>query len=70
MSAGNKKLFFIVGATGTQGGATAKELIKAGHGVRFLTRNPSSDNANELRTLLDIVRQIELAVMEPEAATV
>jgi uncharacterized protein YbjT (DUF2867 family) len=51
MSTGKKKLFFIVGATGTQGGATAKELIKAGHGVRFLTRNPSSDKANELVAL-------------------
>ena len=27
-------------------------------------------NADELRTLLDIVRQIEMAVMEPEAVTV
>jgi uncharacterized protein YbjT (DUF2867 family) len=51
MSAGNKKMFFVVGATGTQGGATAKELIKAGHGVRFLTRNQSSGNANELIAL-------------------
>ncbi|MDR2345120.1 MAG: NmrA/HSCARG family protein [Planctomycetaceae bacterium] len=51
MSAISKKLFFVVGATGTQGGATAKELIKAGHNVRFLTRNPSSDNANKLIAL-------------------
>ena len=33
-------LFLVTGATGTQGGATARALLAAGHRVRILTRNP------------------------------
>lgn len=41
----------VTGATGQQGGATARELLAAGHKVRAMTRNPSSRAARELATL-------------------
>jgi uncharacterized protein YbjT (DUF2867 family) len=38
-------LFLVTGATGTQGGATARALLAAGRRVRILTRNPASPAA-------------------------
>jgi uncharacterized protein YbjT (DUF2867 family) len=41
----------VTGATGQQGGATARELLAAGHKVRAMTRNPSSIAARALAAL-------------------
>lgn len=38
----------VTGATGKQGGATARALLAKGHDVRILTRNPSSEKAAAL----------------------
>ncbi len=38
----NDLLYLVTGATGTQGGATARALLAAGHRVRILTRNPDA----------------------------
>ena len=47
----------VTGATGAQGGATARALLAYGHRVRALTRDPASAAANELRALgADVVR--------------
>ncbi|EXK23695.1 hypothetical protein FOMG_19545 [Fusarium oxysporum f. sp. melonis 26406] len=42
---------FVTGATGNQGGATARELLKAGVKVHALVRDPSSKSAVELQRL-------------------
>ncbi|MEU6666643.1 NmrA/HSCARG family protein [Streptomyces sp. NPDC046727] len=39
----------VTGATGAQGGATARALLTAGHHVRALTRRPGSSAAEALR---------------------
>jgi uncharacterized protein YbjT (DUF2867 family) len=44
-------LILITGATGQQGGATARELLAAGHKVRAMTRNPASEAAKALAAL-------------------
>jgi len=44
----NPKTFFVTGATGNQGGATARNLIEKGFKVKALVRNPSSPNAQKL----------------------
>ena len=41
-------LFLVTGATGTQGGATARALLAAGHRVRILTRTPDTASAAAL----------------------
>ncbi|MEU4066113.1 NmrA/HSCARG family protein [Streptomyces wedmorensis] len=41
----------VTGATGAQGGATARSLLAAGHRVRALTRRPGSPAADTLRAL-------------------
>lgn len=41
----------VSGATGKQGGAVARALLKKGHAVRALTRNPASASSNSLREL-------------------
>ncbi|MFF9847653.1 NmrA/HSCARG family protein [Streptomyces litmocidini] len=41
----------VTGATGAQGGATARSLLAAGHRVRALTRRPQSPAAETLRSL-------------------
>ncbi len=41
----------VTGATGAQGGATARRLLTAGHRVRALTRHPGSPAADALRRL-------------------
>lgn len=51
------KIILVTGATGKQGGATARNLIKAGVKVRALTRKPDSNSANSLRTLgIEVVK--------------
>jgi len=44
-------LILITGATGQQGGAVARELLRAGHKVRALTRKPGSEAAKLLAAL-------------------
>jgi uncharacterized protein YbjT (DUF2867 family) len=41
-------LTLVTGATGAQGGATARELLAAGCAVRVLTRNPEAPAARDL----------------------
>ncbi|MFI9810157.1 NmrA/HSCARG family protein [Streptomyces sp. NPDC052301] len=41
----------VTGATGAQGGATARALLAAGHQVRALTRRPDSPTADVLHRL-------------------
>ncbi len=51
------KVILVTGATGQQGGTTARELLAAGHAVRAMTRKPDGDAANALRALgAEIVR--------------
>jgi len=38
----------VTGATGQQGGATARELLSAGHSVHAMTRNPDGEAAQAL----------------------
>jgi len=41
-------LILVTGATGQQGGATARELLAAGHKIRAMTRNPAGEAARAL----------------------
>ncbi|KZV98170.1 NAD(P)-binding protein [Exidia glandulosa HHB12029] len=43
--------YLVSGATGEQGGAVARELLKAGHRVHALVRDPSKAQAKELEAL-------------------
>ena len=45
----HRRAVLVIGATGTHGGAVARELIAAGHQVRTLVRHPDSARARELR---------------------
>ena len=45
------KLILVTGATGTQGGAVARELLDRGYRVRAFTRNPDSTRAQALAEL-------------------
>jgi uncharacterized protein YbjT (DUF2867 family) len=49
MTTDQSKLVLVAGATGKQGGACVEALLKRGHQVRALTRNPASQAANRLR---------------------
>ncbi|GHC51439.1 NmrA/HSCARG family protein [Streptomyces cinnamoneus] len=49
----------VTGATGAQGGATARALLTAGHHVRALTRHPDSPVADVLRGLGADVRHAD-----------
>src|SRR3954447_20644731 len=49
----------VTGATGDQGGATARALLGAGHRVRALTRQPESPAAHRLRALGAALRQAD-----------
>ncbi|MFD8228748.1 NmrA/HSCARG family protein [Streptomyces massasporeus] len=49
----------VTGATGAQGGATARALLAAGHRVRALTRRPASPAADTLRGLGAEVRRAD-----------
>ena len=44
----NDKLVLITGATGQQGGATARELLAKGWKLRAMTRKPDGDAAKAL----------------------
>jgi uncharacterized protein YbjT (DUF2867 family) len=46
-----KDLIVVTGATGHQGGATARELLAKGHSVRAVTRKPDGPAARELERL-------------------
>jgi len=47
----DKQLILVTGATGQQGGATARALLKAGHTVRAMTRKPDGEPAKALAGL-------------------
>ncbi|TVY61861.1 NmrA-like family domain-containing protein [Fusarium oxysporum f. sp. cubense] len=47
----SQTIAFVTGATGTQGGATARELLNAGVKVHALVRDPSSKSAIKLQRL-------------------
>lgn len=49
----------VTGATGAQGGATARALLGAGHQVRALTRHPGAPAAEALRGLGAEVRHAD-----------
>ncbi|MYW18804.1 NmrA family NAD(P)-binding protein [Streptomyces sp. SID2955] len=49
----------VTGATGAQGGATARALLAAGHQVRALTRQPNAPVADALRSLGAEVRRAD-----------
>jgi uncharacterized protein YbjT (DUF2867 family) len=58
MTATDKKLIFLIGATGAQGIPIAKELLKpqadgspSPYAIRALTRNPEHRRAVELKEL-------------------
>ncbi|MCC5913388.1 MAG: NmrA family NAD(P)-binding protein [Balneolaceae bacterium] len=46
-----KKWVLVTGATGRQGGAVARHLLKNGWKVKALTRNPDQPQAKALREL-------------------
>lgn len=46
-----QKTIFVTGATGNQGGAVARNLVKNGFLVKALTRNPNSARAKALQDL-------------------
>lgn len=49
MTNGNSgRLILVTGATGKQGGATARHLLQRGYGVRALTRDPEQPAARDL----------------------
>lgn len=50
-SRGGDRPIFVTGATGTQGGAVARELLDRGHRVRALTRDPAQEAARDLTEL-------------------
>jgi uncharacterized protein YbjT (DUF2867 family) len=51
------RVILVSGATGTQGGAVARELIERGYRVRGLTRSPDSAASGELTALgIEMVR--------------
>ena len=50
MTTGNE-IILVTGATGQQGGATARELLAAGRKVRVMTRNPNGPKAQALAQL-------------------
>jgi uncharacterized protein YbjT (DUF2867 family) len=53
----DSKLILVIGATGQQGGATARELLLHGYRVRGLTRNPEKPRARALSKLgVEMVR--------------
>lgn len=61
MNSDNNKLTLVVGGTGTQGGAVARELVSRGKKVRILTRNPASEPAVKMAALGAEVVQGDMA---------
>lgn len=51
VAARGDQLILVTGATGTQGGAVARELLGRGYSVRGLTRNPQKSRAMALSSL-------------------
>ena len=51
MENNQNSLILVTGATGAQGGATARALLGAGFSVRILTRDPTSSAAQEITKL-------------------
>jgi uncharacterized protein YbjT (DUF2867 family) len=51
MSAETRKVIFVIGATGRQGGGVSRALLKENWHVRAFTRNPSSPKAQALKAL-------------------
>lgn len=47
----DSKIIFIAGATGKQGGAVARNLVRNGFSIKALTRNPASANAQKLKEI-------------------
>jgi uncharacterized protein YbjT (DUF2867 family) len=45
------KIIFVTGATGNQGGAVARSLIRNGFRVKALTRHPTSPRAQHLKSI-------------------
>jgi hypothetical protein len=61
----NKKLIVVLGATGNQGGSVARRFLQdPNYRVRGLTRNPSSEKAQELAKLGVEVVQAEIEDVE------
>jgi uncharacterized protein YbjT (DUF2867 family) len=66
----NRDIILVTGATGNQGGAVARHLLKSGYKVRTLTRKPDSEQAGVLKALgsevvqgdLDDVKSLERAL--------
>src|SRR5919202_4904209 len=57
MTAGAGRTVIVTGATGRQGGAVARHLLREGWRVRALTRDPTSKKARALRALgAEVVR--------------
>jgi uncharacterized protein YbjT (DUF2867 family) len=53
----SKDIILVTGATGNQGGAVARHLLRSGYKVKALTRNPESDKAGLLKALgAEVVR--------------
>lgn len=48
MDPNKARLILVIGGTGTQGGNVARELLKHGHRVRILSRNPESAAAQAI----------------------
>lgn len=62
------KIFLVTGATGKQGGATVRHLLKACAKVRALTRKPDGSRAEALRKLgVEVVKGDlnEISSLEP-----
>lgn len=51
MTSDAKRIIVVTGATGRQGGAVARSLLKSGWHVRALTRTPNSQKAQSLASL-------------------
>ncbi len=47
----SKDIIVVTGATGKQGGAVARHLLKSGYRVKVMTRKPQGDQAGVLRSL-------------------